>query len=93
MIFLVRVVMPIRLAKQKKTLYEKAICKSRNGESGDKMREMMVMNFFCGLVDQREAFRLISSRDHRQRSSPSRISNTLRTGFEPAQNLSSGFFE
>ena len=36
---------------------------------------------------------LISNRDHCQRSSPSRISDTPRAGFEPAQNLSSGFVE
>ena len=34
---------------------------------------MMMMNCFCGIVDQRKAFSLISSRDHCQRSSPSRI--------------------
>ena len=54
---------------------------------------MMMMNCFCGMVDRRKAFSLISSRDHCQRSSPSWISNTLRAGFEPAQNLSSGFIE
>ena len=32
---------------------------------------MMVMNCFCGMVDPRKAFSLISSRDHCQRSSPS----------------------
>ena len=32
-------------------------------------------------------------RDHCQRSSPSQISHTLRAGFEPAQNLSSGLVE
>ena len=53
----------------------------------------MVMNCFYGMVDRRKAFSLISSRDHCQRSSPSRISNTLRAGFEPARNLSSGFVE
>ena len=42
---------------------------------------------FCGMVDRRKAFSLISSRDHCQRSSPSRA------GFEPAQNLSSGLVE
>ena len=46
--------------------------------------------FFGGMVDQRKAFSLISSRDHYQRSSPLRISDTLRAGFEPAQKLSSG---
>ena len=41
-----------------------------------------MMNYFCGS--------LISSRNHCQRSSPSRISDMPRTGFEPAQNLSLG---
>ena len=54
---------------------------------------MMMMNCFCGMVDRRKALSLISSRDHCQRSSPSRISDTLRAGFETAQNLSSGFVE
>ena len=48
---------------------------------------------FCGMVDRRKAFRLISSRDHCQRSSPSQISDTQQAGFEPAQNLSSGLVE
>ena len=51
------------------------------------------MNCFCGMVDGRKTFSLISSQDHCQRSSPSRISDTPRAGFEPAQNLSSGFVE
>ena len=46
--------------------------------------------FFCGMVDRRKAFSLISSRDDCQRSSPSRISETARAGFEPAQNPNSG---
>ena len=41
---------------------------------------------FCGMVERRKAISLISSRDHCQRSSPLRISNTLRTRFEPEQN-------
>ena len=48
-----------------------------------------VMNCFCGMVDRRKACNLISCQNHCQRSSPSRISGTLRTGFEPAQDLSS----
>ena len=52
-----------------------------------------MMNCFCGMVDRRKASSLISSRDHCQRSSPSRISDTPRAGFEPVQNLSSGFVE
>ena len=51
------------------------------------------MNCFCGMVDRRKALSLISSRDHCQRSSSSRISDTPRAGFEPVQNQSSGFVE
>ena len=54
---------------------------------------VMMLNCFCGTVYRRKAFSLISSRDHCQRFSPSRISDTPRTGFEPAQNVSSGFVE
>ena len=54
---------------------------------------MMMMNRFCGMVDRLKAISVISSRDHCQRSSPSRISDTPRARFEPAQNLSSGFVE
>ena len=45
------------------------------------------------MVDWRKAFSLISSQDHCQRSLPSRISDTLQAGFDPAQNLSSGLNE
>ena len=51
---------------------------------------MKMMNCFCGMVDRRKLISLIYSRDHCQRSSPSWISNTPWTGFEPAQNLISG---
>ena len=54
---------------------------------------MMMMNCFCGMVDWRKAFSLISSQGHCQRSSPSWISDMPRAGFEPAQDLSSGFVE
>ena len=54
---------------------------------------MTMMNCFCGMVEQGKAFSLISSRNHCQRSSPLRISDTPRAGFEPAQNLSSGLVE
>ena len=57
------------------------------------MMVMMIMNCFCGMVDRRKAFSLISSQDHCQRSSPSWISDMLQAGFKPAQNLSSGFVE
>ena len=57
------------------------------------MTMIMMMNCFCGMVDRRKAFSLISSRDHCQRSLPSRISDTPQAGFEPAQNLNSGLVE
>ena len=44
---------------------------------------------FCGIVERQKAFSLISSRDHCQRSLPSRISNMPRAVFEPVQNLMS----
>ena len=53
----------------------------------------MMMNCFCGMVDQRNMFSLISRRDHFQRPSPSPISETPRAGFESAQSLSSGLVE
>ena len=54
---------------------------------------MMMINWFCDMVDRWKVFSLISSRDHCHRSSPSRISDKPRAGFEPAQNLSSGLVE
>ena len=57
------------------------------------MMMMMMMSCFCGMVDRQKVYSLISSRDHCQISSPSRISNMPRTGFEPVKNLSWGFVE
>ena len=57
------------------------------------MRIMMMMNCFCGLVDRRKTFNLISSRDHFQRPSQSRIFDTPGARYEPAKNQSSGFVE
>ena len=54
---------------------------------------MMMMNCFCGMVDRRKAFSLISIRDHCQRSSPWRIFDTPLAGFDPVQSLSSGLVE
>ena len=51
------------------------------------------MNCFCCIVDRRKIFSLISSWDHCQRSSPSRISDTPQTEVKPAQSLSSSFVE
>ena len=58
-----------------------------------KNREAYELNCFCGMVNRRKVFNLTSSRDHCQRSSPTRISDTPRAGFEPAENLSSGLVE
>ena len=59
----------------------------------DVMMMMIMINWFCGMVDRRKTYSLISKKDDCQRSSPSRISDTPRAGFEPAQNLSSSFLE
>ena len=48
---------------------------------------------FCGMVDQRKVFSLISSRDCCQRSSALQISNLSQRRFEPVQNLSSSLVE
>ena len=45
------------------------------------------MNCFCGMVDRRKAFSLITRGDHFQRFSPSQMPDTLRAGFETVQNL------
>ena len=57
------------------------------------MMMMMMMICFCGVVDQRKAFSLISSRIHCQRSSTSRFSDTPRAGFEPVQKPISGLIK
>ena len=53
----------------------------------------LMMNCFCGMVDQQRVFSLISSWDYCERSSPSRIFSMTQAGFEPVQNLSSDFVE
>ena len=69
------------------------ILQKNSDDEEDLMKMMMMMNCFCGMVDGRKAFSVISSQSHCQRSSPSQISDTPRAGFEPAQNLSSGLVE
>ena len=44
-----------------------------------------MMNCFCGMDDRRKAFSLFPA------GTISQISDTPQAGFEPAQNLSSGF--
>ena len=53
----------------------------------------MMIYCFCGMINRRKAFSFISSQDSCQRSSPSWISDTPRTGFKPGQNLGSGCIE
>ena len=53
---------------------------------------MMIMNFFCGMVNRRKAFSLISSWDHCQRSSPSWISDTPQAGQLPLRHKINMFF-
>ena len=53
---------------------------------------MMMMNFFCGMVDRRKPFSFISSWDEvcQLEILTSENSGTPRAGFEPEQNLSPG---
>ena len=55
------------------------------------MMMMIMMNCFCGMVDWQNTFGFISSQYHFQRFSPSQNSDLPPAGFEPVQNLSSGF--
>ena len=60
--------------------------KIRNIHGAFLMMMMMMMNCFCGMVDQRNGFILISNQNHCQRSSPLRISDKLQVRLKPAQN-------
>ena len=51
---------------------------------------MMMMNCFCGMVNQRKKLSLKSGS---QRFSLSQISDTVQARFKPVQSLSSGFVE
>ena len=65
----------------------------RDDDDDDDDDDELMMNCFCGMVDRRKAFSLISSWDHCQRSSLLRISDTPRAGFGPAQNQRLGLVE
>ena len=56
-------------------------------------RYLILMNGFCGLVNQQMVFRLISSRDYCQRSSPLWTLGMPQTGFETALKLISGLVD
>ena len=56
-------------------------------------REGVMINCFCRMVDRQKLLSLIPIRDHCQSFSPLQISDILRAGFQPVQNLSSGFVE
>ena len=49
------------------------------------------MNCSCELIDGRKTLSFITSWNNCHTFSPSQVSNTPRGGFEPAQNLRSGF--
>ena len=51
--------------------------------------ELMMMNCFCGIFDQRKRFSLIFDWGHCQRPSSLWISDILQAGFEPVENQSS----
>ena len=53
--------------------------------------EMMMMNCFCGMVDWRKAFSLISSRGHCQGSPPLRIPTRREQDLKQRRILSLGF--
>ena len=48
---------------------------------------------FCGMVERWNAFSLISSQEHCQRSPPLQVSDKVWTGFESVKNFSSGLVE
>ena len=54
---------------------------------------LMMMNYFCGILDEKKVISLIFSLDHCQRSSPLQISGMLRAGFDTVQNLTLGCVE
>ena len=62
-------------------------------DGDDDDNELLMKHCFCGMVDHRKALGLIFNRYHYIKFSPLRISDTLQTKFEPAQNLSSEFVE
>ena len=57
----------------------------KNSQNEKLLGVLIELNCFCGMIDRQNAFSLICSRDHCQKSSPSRISDTPRVGFEPEQ--------
>ena len=57
------------------------------------MLMMMMMNCFCRMVKQQKALSVISNRYHSRRFSLLQIFDMPWAGFEPAQNVISGFVE
>ena len=55
--------------------------------------ELIMMNYFCGMIERRKTLKLISSRDHCQRFSLPLIYDTSRVGFESAENLGLSIIE
>ena len=50
----------------------------------------IMIDCFCGMVDDEKR---LASQDHRQRSSPLRICENSRAGFESAHHLTSGLVQ
>ena len=64
----------VSVANQKRFVFENDDDYDDDDDDDD---DDMMTNRFCGMVDQRKAYRLISSCDHCQRSSPLRISTII----------------
>ena len=62
-----------------------------SADCNTRMVALMMMNFYCGMLDQWKCVKPISRWINYGRLLPSQTSDTLRTGVEPAQNLCSGF--
>ena len=50
-------------------------------------------DYYLGMVDQSKPFGLIFNQDHHPRFLPLQMQDTTQAGYEPVQNLSSGFTE
>ena len=62
-----------------------------SADCNTRMMTLMMMNCYCGMLDQWKCVKPISRRINYRRLLPSQTSDTLLTGVELAQNLCSGF--
>ena len=63
------------------------------GLNTESLFSVMMMSYFCEMIDRRKSWGLISRQDYCQRFSPSWITDMSCTAFEHAQYLSSDFFQ